>query len=140
MIAVRPAKKNDKDELLKILKEADLYYPSIPLANFFVAEESGRIEGIVQFKEYDDYFFLSSLGVDAAFQGRGVAKALVEKMFESASVKKDKKIYLFTTIPDFFARFGFKHAPNAKNLPPKDLYQCEECFPEKCAPMVKENK
>lgn len=140
MPKLRKATINDHDKILIILDETDLYYPSIPMEHFYVVEDKGEIVGIVQFKEYEEYFFISSLGVPKAHAGRGIASFIVKSLIENVKIRSDKDIYLYTTIPEFFKKFRFNLTPPTPNLPPKDLYQCEECEPAKCVCMVYKNK
>ena len=137
-MVIRPARKKDHAAILAILEETDLFYAGIPLMNFYAAEEGGKVLGIVQFKEYKDYYFISSLGVGAKEQGKGIATKLINYLL--GKTRPGKKICLYTVIPAFFEKFGFKLSSCAKNLPPKELYQCKDCFPKKCKCMVKDNR
>ena len=137
MRTFRLAVKADEPKIMEILHETDLYYPKITLDNFWVAEENHEIAGIVQFREYDDYFFLSSFGVRPSFQKKGIAKYMIENLFINSN---NKNIYIYTTLPEFFAKFGFKKAAISNNLPSRESYQCRDCFPENCFCMIKEFK
>jgi len=65
----------------------------------------------------------------------------------SVITEAKKPIYLYTIIPDFFIRFGFKslttQPPNNPtthqpiSLPPKSPYGCDQCLPGQCVTMVK---
>lgn len=136
MLIIREAKIGDREKILRILKKLDLYYPALELESFFVAEKGGEIVGVVQFIEYKDYYFLSSLGVVEKAQKRGIASALVKQVIQNAG----KDIYLYTVIPEFFEKFGFKKTHPLPGLPTKEHYDCAHCFPGKCATMVKKVK
>lgn len=143
MFKLNKATVADRNILLKILDETDLYYPSIPMEHFYAVEDKGEIVGIVQFKEYEEYFFISSLGVPKAYVGKGVASFIVKSLIENAKIRSGKDIYLYTTIPDFFKRFDFiilPSIPSSPSLPSKSLYQCEECRKELCVCMVHKNR
>jgi N-acetylglutamate synthase-like GNAT family acetyltransferase len=132
MQKIRRAQERDAEEILKILKELDLFYPSQSLERFWVAEDKSGIAGIVRLEEFDDYFFLSSLGVKKDKRKKGIAAALLKSILKSAN----KNIYLYTIVPEFFKKFGFEIADPPPSLPLKDIYGCEFCVPEKCRCMV----
>jgi N-acetylglutamate synthase-like GNAT family acetyltransferase len=127
------AQKKDNDRILKILDEANLRYPFEKLSNFWVAEKDDRILGVVRLEDHPGFFFLTSLGVDPGQRNKGVAATLLKEVLNAA----DKPVYLYTIIPDFFKKFGFKIEPNPPQLPPKEIYGCDECFPGKCVVMKK---
>lgn len=133
MLKIRQAQKKDAEEILKILKELDLYYPSLSIQNFWVAEDEGGITGVVRLEEFDDYFFLSSLGVKKDKQKKGIAAALLKHILKPVS----KNVYLYTIVPDFFKKFGFEPADPPASLPLKEIFGCEFCIPEKCKCMVR---
>ena len=104
MLKIRPAGKNDQKAILKILKDLDLFYPTLVLKGFWVAEKNGRIIGTLQLADHSDFIFLGSLAVVKEEEGKGVARALLEKALKS----QRKNIYLYTIIPEFFKKFGFQ--------------------------------
>lgn len=130
---IRPAGKNDRKAILKVLKELDLFYPTLSLEGFWVAETDGKIVATLQLAEHEDFIFLGSLAVVKEEQGKGVGHALLEKVLRSCR----KNIYLYTIIPDFFKKFGFRITAPVPGLPSKDRYECEYCHPEKCVCMVR---
>ena len=133
MLKIRPAQKKDSQRLLKILRELDLFYPSLTLDHFWVAEKGHAIVGAIRLEEYDDFYFLSCFGVIEKERKHGIAATLLEQSLKNIR----KKVYLYTIIPDFFKKFGFEEAPCASSLPSKEKLGCEECSPEKCACMLK---
>lgn len=133
MIKIRPASKNDEKAILKILEEADLHYKDEKLDNFLAAEIDGKVAGIVRIEEHADFLFLTSLGVASNQRNKGIATALLNHIFRQA----EKPIYIYTIIPEFFEKFGFKVTKTHPSLPPKNIFGCEECFPNRCVIMVK---
>ena len=119
--------------MIKLLKDLDLFYPTLSPEGFWVAEKGGRIIGAVQLEEQDEFFFLGSLAVAQTEQKKGAGRALLKNALRSCR----KNIYLYTIIPEFFEKFGFKIAPPIPGLPSKDRYECEYCRPDKCVTMVK---
>ncbi len=133
MIKIRKAQEKDKNEILRILKDLDLYYPSQSLNNFWVAEKDGKIVGIVQLEEYEAFFFLRSLGIIQKHRKQGIATSLLGEIFKTTQ----KDIYLYTISPKFFEKFGFKVCAPFPDLPSKEALGCKECYPEKCVCMLK---
>lgn len=133
-ILIRKADKKDQKEILEILKSLDLYYPSLEMKDFWVAESDKEILGVVQLEEHQDFIYLGSLAITQKYQGQGIAKKLLNETLS----KLTKNIYLYTIIPEYFEKFGFKIAGWVPpDLPSKERYECEFCHSEKCVCMVK---
>lgn len=136
MIKVRAAQANDQDQVIKILKDLDLYYAGLAYKDFWVAEQDRQIVGTAQLEVFPDFCFLSSVGIIEAEQKHGLAKILLTELFTKC--KNKKPVYLYTIIPDFFAKFGFKPTTDLPSqIPGKERYECESCFPDRCVTMVK---
>lgn len=100
----------------------------------WVAEEKGRIAGLVALKTHADCLELCALGVDIAFRGRGIAKALVEALMAEAP----GDVHLATVIPVFFESCGFHIIRNGipATFPAKRRTAwCEGCPQERCTVM-----
>jgi N-acetylglutamate synthase-like GNAT family acetyltransferase len=132
MLTFRKAEEKDNEQILQLLKALDLYYAKLSLINFWVAEENKKIIAAAQLLEYPDFFFLGSVGVIPEEQGTGIASDLINDLFDNVN----KKIYLYTIIPGFFERLGFKITDPIPTLPSKDQYECASCHSERCACMV----
>jgi N-acetylglutamate synthase-like GNAT family acetyltransferase len=130
-MTVRNARITDNDEIVKVLKDVDEYHDALELVDFFVAEEDGRVVGVVKLEEYPSFFFLSSLAVPEKLQSKGTAGKILAEIF----TKANKDIYIYTVIPEFFAKFGFVKTVPIAELPAKSYLECERCFPERCATM-----
>ncbi|MFC1540748.1 GNAT family N-acetyltransferase [Candidatus Margulisiibacteriota bacterium] len=136
MQKVRPAVKKDAEDITKILKELDLYYTGLQLKDFWVAEQNGQIVGTAQLEVLPDLCFLSSVGVRPTEQKHGIGKALLTELFNQC--KGDKPVYLYTIIPGFFAKFGFKPTTDLPpQLPSKSRYECAACHSDRCVTMVR---
>ena len=133
MLTIRPAGKKDQKAIVKILKELDLFYPALAREGFWVVEQGGRVVATVQLEEHEDFIFLGCLAVVKEEQKKGLARALLEKALGSCR----KNIYLYTIIPEFFQKFGFRTTSPIAGLPSKDRYECEYCHPEKCVCMMR---
>lgn len=134
MATIRKAEQKDQKSLLELLKSEDLdfWYPGMPIDSFYLAEDKKKIVGIVQLREFENFFFLDALGVIKEFRKKGIGKLLLEAMLK----KTYKDLYIYTIIPNFFKKFGFKTVATPDFLPPRAIMQCEDCYPEKCKTMV----
>jgi N-acetylglutamate synthase-like GNAT family acetyltransferase len=132
MLKIRRAQAKDREPVLEIIKQHDLSYPTQTLDHFWVAEEKGQVVAIADLWEFRGFFFLSSVGVAAGRQHRGIATKLLNKLL--SGIRKDT--FLFTVTPDFFSRFGFKvTADPPKGIPPRTIFACGNCTPETCVCM-----
>ncbi|MFA6549179.1 MAG: GNAT family N-acetyltransferase [Candidatus Margulisiibacteriota bacterium] len=133
MLIIRPAAKKDWATIKKILQELDLYYAALTFDAFFVAENENGIIGTAQFRNFNGFNFLSSLAVVPNEQKKGIASAFIKEFISSSALP----IYLYTILPAFFEKFGFKITQPIPALPSKDLYECEDCHLDKCVCMAK---
>ena len=63
---------------------------------------------------------------------------LLTRVTEDAFLKNiQKKVYLYTILPAFFKKYGFKETLPLPSLPSRENLGCPECLPEKCVCMVK---
>jgi len=69
---------------------------------------------------------IRSIAVRPSAQGLGAGRLLVNALFEEADLHRVTCVCLFTRIPEFFDRMGFKIAERAK-LPDKIYKDCMSC-------------
>jgi amino-acid N-acetyltransferase len=108
--AVRPATQNDYENVVGLLRAADLPLAGVPraLAGFYVAEDRGRILGTVGLELYGTDGLLRSAVVDPAARGTGLGHALVGRLLGDARERGIGAVYLLTTTAEgWFPRFGF---------------------------------
>ena len=78
-----------------------------------VAEDDGRTVGVLfGLTDFAYWLFVTDLGVDREYTGRGIGRALMNKAHEIAGGEKDVAIYLVANdhaIP-FYEKLGMKHA------------------------------
>ena len=77
--------------------------------NLYIAEKNGNLAGFGRYKNYGDFYEISTLGVLENFRNLGLGKMMVKKLTDSAP---SKKIWLTTIIPVYFEKFGFKISDN----------------------------
>jgi N-acetylglutamate synthase-like GNAT family acetyltransferase len=114
--AIRRAEQADQASVTAIVRAAginpfDLHWP-----RFLVAEEDGRIIGVVQVKSHGDGSReLASLAVDPEHRGQGLGSALVQ------AVMATEGGLLYLTCADrlegYYTRFGFRRLEPA-DMPP----------------------
>lgn len=133
---IRRAEQKDLAEAVDLARRLDLDYAGMDEDAFWVAEESGKVVGIVALREHPDCLELCSLGVDPAFRERGVGRALIEALMAEAS----GDVHLATVIPEYFQALGFARAPvvPAAFVEKRKTPWCEGCRPDHCTVMVRE--
>jgi N-acetylglutamate synthase-like GNAT family acetyltransferase len=130
---IRKARPDDREPALRLAESLGLDYPGLDVDPLWVAEESGRIAGLVALLEHPDCRELVALGVEPAFRGRGLARRLVEAL----AADTPGSIHLATIIPGFFERCGFVRIPAAPPGMAHDAAWCEGCPKVKCTIMVR---
>ncbi len=99
---------------------------------FFVAEERDLIIGACALHIlWEDLAEIRSLVVSEENQRRGIGKKLIEAAIKEAQELGIPKIFVLTTNPQFFKRFGFNEV-SKQELPQKVWADCIRCskFPE----------
>lgn len=130
---VRRALPEDLPPAVDLARALGLDYPGMEADALWVAEEDGRIRGLVALKDHDDCRELCALGVDPAFRGRGAARALVEALMAEAP----GVVHLATIIPGFFEACGFSRCREVPATFPakRKTPWCEGCPQERCTVM-----
>lgn len=127
---VRKAGPGDAAAAVRFAVGLGLDYPGMEADALWVAEDAGRIVGVVALKEHPDCLELCALGVDPAFRGAGAAKALVEALMAEAP----GDVHLATVIPGFFESCGFARTAEVPGTFPakRRTAWCEGCPQERC--------
>jgi N-acetylglutamate synthase-like GNAT family acetyltransferase len=131
---LRRALAEDHPQILQLLASLELEYPSRDLNHFWVYARSNRIDAIAELKEFPEFLLLSCVGVEEALQGTGIGKAFVADILSQVN----QPVYLYTLIPAFFEKLGFRVTREAPGtLPPRSYYGCRNCIQQGCTCMVK---
>ncbi len=134
---VRRARQEDVSLAVELAGRLGLDYPGMASDPLWVAEDDGRIVGLVALKTHADCLELCALGVDPAHRGKGVAKTLVEALMAEAP----GGVHLATIIPGFFEGRGFhiieKDIPATFPAKRRTAW-CEGCRQELCTVMLRE--
>lgn len=111
---IRKARLEDLNAVLALLADASLPREGVAehFRHFLVAHGKGVVVGSVGQEHYGQSSLLRSLVVAPPHQGRGLGRALTERIVEEARGQSVKQLFLLTeTAPGFFSRFGFKQIP-----------------------------
>jgi N-acetylglutamate synthase-like GNAT family acetyltransferase len=131
---VRKAEKEDVPYVIRIAWRLALDYPGMEDDSFFVAEERGKLIGILGFRDYGDFLEMLSVGVLEDFRKMGVGKKLVEEALKQIP---GRPVYLMTSIPDFYEALGFKIVNEFPEKLKKDPAWCAGCDTDKCTTMFR---
>lgn len=109
------------------------------IGRFVVAEADERLVGCGAVHPYPNGLVeIRSIAVAPECQHRGLGTRLIRRLLREAQRGQATRIFLFTRIPDFFARLGFVAVP-AVSLPEKIWKDCRLCPRQFCCdeiPMV----
>ncbi len=130
---IRRAAGRDWEQGVHLARECGLDYPGMENDTFWVAEDSGRLEGVVGLIRHADCLELCSLAVDPASRRRGIGRALVAALLESAP----EDVHLATIIPGYFERLGFERTSAVPAGLVKSPDWCEGCPRGRCTVMVR---
>lgn len=133
MATYRWAQAADAEGVGRLLESLELMRPATATERFVVAHEGERLVGMAHVERAGEALFVSSVGVDEAFQGRGIGAGLMRHIHSS----HEREIYLYTIIPQFFTRLGFTAVEPPAFLPERKIFGCDACLPRSCVCMVK---
>jgi N-acetylglutamate synthase-like GNAT family acetyltransferase len=136
---VRKIDQGEASPVVELARILGLDYPGMEADELWAAEAEGRIAGLVALKKHPDCLELCALGVDPAFRGRGVARALVEALLAEAP----GDVHLATIIPEFFEARGFRVIEDKipATFPAKrKTAWCEGCPRERCVVMMRKKR
>ena len=107
---IETATSKDFESARKLLMEADLPVQGLEQAELWCAKDSmDRVVGLAGLERWGRQGLLRSVVVDPEYRGRGMGKAIVERVLREAKLKGVAEVYLLTkTAPRFFEEFGFQ--------------------------------
>jgi N-acetylglutamate synthase-like GNAT family acetyltransferase len=130
---IRHAAPSDREQIIRLARECDVDFPGMEKDDFLVAEQDGRVLGIVGLKRHPGCLELCALGVDSLNRRRGIGEKLVCEL--TAAVRGD--IHLATVIPGYFERLGFERAAAIPPAMVKDPDWCAGCRRDLCTVMIR---
>lgn len=140
-LAVRKASMADIPQLLRLINgyagkgvmlSRTEFEISENLRDFSVIHSGDRVAGCAALHFYTSTTGeIRSLAVDAAFQGSGAGRKLMEALEAEAQAFGLQEVFAFTYIPDFFAKLGFVEIERGA-LPLKAWKDCLRCPKFQC--------
>jgi len=130
---IRKACREDFPAIRKLAESLGLDYDGMERAPFWLAEDGGRVLGIVSLLTHRDCKELVSLGIDPESRKSGLGGRLIETVMAGAG----EDVFLATVIPAYFERHGFVRI---LRMPPgmaKNPAWCEGCDKSLCTVMVR---
>jgi N-acetylglutamate synthase-like GNAT family acetyltransferase len=131
---IRKAAPEDRGPVAAFALKHGMDYAGMERDEFLLAEDGGRLAGIVGLKRHPDGLELCSLCVEDAARGAGLGRLLVEKLVRPAG----GPVRLATIIPGFFEKCGFVRTSTAPPGMKKDPSWCEGCDKSLCTVMIRE--
>ncbi|HBF34906.1 TPA: N-acetyltransferase [Candidatus Sumerlaeota bacterium] len=140
-MTIRKARLADVPIIHALLAEAAKSSPVIPrshvelyenIRNFFVGECDNTLVGCSALQiDWHDLAEVKSLAVQAAWRGKGIARALVLACVEEARAFDIDRVFALTGSPDLFVKYGFSRIEKSE-LPHKIWSECVRCpkFPD----------
>ncbi len=111
-------------ELMLFRAPAELYEH---LRDFYVCDRGGEVIGCCALEiMWRDLAEIKSLSVDAAYQGQGVGRRLVEAAVSEACELGLRQVFALTRSQGFFERLGFE-VVDRNTLPHKIWDDCLRC-------------
>jgi N-acetylglutamate synthase-like GNAT family acetyltransferase len=120
--AIRRATPGDLAGIERLLVASGLPTEGVSSAldGFLVAEEEGRIVGVVGVEARGEYGLLRSTAVTTEWRSRGLGRQLVERAIAEAESRGTKALYLLTTTAErYFPSFGF--ATTTRDVVPESI-------------------
>jgi len=123
VITLRTAQEADFPAIDLILSELELGHASIKMELFHVGISGNGIVAVANVMDCGPSLYMSAVGVKKSSQGGGVARSFLGRLLSGLP----KEVYVYTRIPDFFKRFGFKESAAPGEIPPRSIYDCASC-------------
>lgn len=124
--SLRPATASDADTIRRIIREAEINPSDLDWRRFTLAvTPKGKVIGTGQIKSHrDGSRELASIAVVPAWQGRGVARAIIERLIASST----GTLYLMcqSELVPLYQKFGFAALP--QNEMPKYFRRLTKMF------------
>ena len=108
---LRPALESESTQIKNLINLVGINPMGLDWKRFIVAvNDGGQVVGCGQIKPHgEDIRELASIAVDPAYQGNGIARAVMEQLISSTA----RPVYLMciSKMENFYIKFGFKAIP-----------------------------
>jgi amino-acid N-acetyltransferase len=138
-----PARARDQAGIKATLAACELPVEDLTpaaLRHFWVMRDGPKLVGVVGLGLLGDVGLLRSLAVLESYRGRGMGAQLADKAEDYARAQGVQTLYLLTTtVPDFFARRGYRrtHRDTAP-APLQNTAEFKSLCPESAVCMMKD--
>ena len=119
-INIQKAGEKDFETVCKLLLQENLPIADLNplLENFFIAVEDNKITGVIGMDRYGKDGLLRSAIVQKQYRNKGIAAALVARLFDEAAKQGVSTLYLITdTAAAYFEKKGFNKITKAEVAP-----------------------
>ena len=119
-INIQKAGEKDFETVCKLLLQENLPIADLNplLENFFIAVEDNKITGVIGMDRYGKDGLLRSAIVQKQYRNKGIAAALVARLFDEAAKQGVSTLYLITdTAAAYFEKKGFNKITKAEVSP-----------------------
>ncbi|MBL9118756.1 MAG: argininosuccinate lyase [Phycisphaerae bacterium] len=140
-VELRQARMDDLDDICRLVDHWAVKGENLPrsredimkaILDFGVAVIDGHVVGCAALWIYTPQLAeIRSLGIDEAFQGRGIGQEIVGYFLDLAKDLHIPKVFVLTRAPKFFEKCGFKTV-SINSLPEKVLKDCANCPKNTC--------
>jgi argininosuccinate lyase / amino-acid N-acetyltransferase len=135
-VELRQARVDDLDQICALVDHWARMGENLPrpredilkaILDFGVAVADGKVVGCAALWIYTPQLAeIRSLGIDEAYQGRGIGQALVRHFIDLARDLHIGRVFVLTRAPTFFEKSGFRRV-SINSLPEKVLKDCANC-------------
>ncbi len=135
LMTVRKPRGREIESAVELAGNLGLDYPEMEEDRLWIAEENGRIVGVVALKSHPDCLELCALGVDPMERKKGIGGGLVEALMKEAP----GDVHLATVIPAYFEKQGFTRTETVPRafVEKRKTSWCEGCPVDLCTVMVR---
>lgn len=122
-LTIRKAVESDMEIINECIHGYDLNASDVKAEECFVAvavTADNEMAGFVRMVEVDGLHELNLIAVVEGFKSKGVGRKMLEYV---ASNYSDHRIYILTTMEEFFGKFGFKRIDNPQGSEKDALYR-----------------
>lgn len=127
-IVIRHATDEDMPLVLHLAQQYKLDTRDLKTDNLLVAKEDGTLLGFGRLKYHKEFTEMGTFAVIPNYRHKGIGHKLMNHLLNIVS----GEVYLFTTIPEYGYRFGFRELKAIPDFIKKEIDVCKEAhYPEK---------
>ncbi|GAB4000883.1 hypothetical protein GCM10028807_55260 [Spirosoma daeguense] len=124
---IENARPDEKETVVALLEQGDLLTEDLPegLPHFVIAKYEQTPVGVAGLESFGTVGLLRSVAVDPAYQGKGIASQMIDRLLAIANNRHLHEPYLITTSAEgYFDRYGF--ATVSRDTVPEAIQQTRQ--------------